>query len=159
MNAVSISIVISIIIMGQAENHTCFNCLSIMGEYKEGNKTVNVTMPCNKTFPNMRRCEEGQICGKYEISLVSTESNEQGTAIYSNCLNPVSTVENFQCAEGNRLFDDLLDLLKAQLPGNLVDPQMACELTFCYSDFCNSGQTAQVSLLVATLIFLSSLLF
>ena len=163
MNAITSLVVISILMIGGEAQLTCYNCLKLMDEVElpiSTNLTLvfsNETRICDDSV--VETCGEEEVCGKYEISLSELDGDINGVATYSECVNPGEAAGNFTCAEGDPYYDSLLFTLMDWAGINAItsDADIQCRMYLCYDDLCNTGHTAHISLLVATIISLYQL--
>ena len=101
-------------------------------------------------------CDSGEVCLKYEVSLVNPDGPQYFTLMSSHCANETVAKAEYLCNNSSAPFKTMYDIIKSVNTGNATEPK--CELSFCNDDLCNTGQTAQISLLVTTLISLYRLL-
>ena len=114
----------------------------------------NTTKECTDELVGVT-CEDGEVCGKYEIALTSPDVEAVGSA--SGCVDAGPAAEDFACSDESIVYRILHGIMESLLIANPVDPEIQCRMYLCYDDLCNTGHTAQVSLLVATLISLYQL--
>ena len=163
MNAISSWVVLSILMIGGEAQLTCYSCYTLSEEV-DSNPFINSSTIFNDTVTRCDvddssggvQCETGEVCGTIEVSL--TAPDVEAYVTLSNCV-PLPIVANFTCNESNDIYSFLLEtLLLDWMTVNPSNPETQCRWDLCYNDLCNTGQAAQISLLVTTLISLYQLL-
>ena len=148
MKIISTLVAMSILMIGSS----ALRCWDGIGIINQETNRLERYLAFNETD-----CDsEAEACMTIELSLTNPESGNLTSICFPQCVNETAK-ESISCNDNSSAtYKEVYDALISNAEQD--ETELKCELSFCYEDLCNTGQTAQISLLVTTLISLYQLL-